>query len=108
MTKEEFKQKMADANERMRLAKRDILALRRKYIEENAPYKVGDKVRIDTPAHDKCRETTEYGYITNISVTDEGMFRPDLHACKKDGSERKNKNLWVIYSLNPTFTVVKE
>lgn len=98
---------MANINKRMRQAKIDMLVLRKKYIEENAPYKVGDKVRVDTPAHNKHEATTEYGYITKIKVTDDGMFTPDLHACKKDGSEHKSKIIYVDYYLNPTLTIVK-
>lgn len=111
MNKEEFAKKMAEAQSRLDRAKSDMRKLKKEYID-SLPFKVGDKVRVDTPA-DKFgllveEPKTEYGYIYRLSVSDEGVFTPDLHACKKDGTEHKTKNLWVSYYMNPTITKVEE
>lgn len=111
MNKEEFAKKMAEAQSRLDRAKSDMRKLKKEYID-SFPFKVGDKVRVDTPA-DKFglrveEPKTEYGYIYCLSVSDEGMFTPDLHACKKDGTEHKNKNLYVNYYKHPIITKVEE
>lgn len=107
MNKEEFAKKMAEAKARIDCAKKDMSKLRKEYID-SLPFKVGDKVRIDTPAdRHGSHAKTEYGYIYRMSVSDDGRFTPDLHACKKDGTEHHRNNLWVSYYLNPTITLVE-
>lgn len=111
MNKEEFVRKMAEAESRLNRAKSDMRKLKREYID-SLPFKVGDKVRVDTPTYKFGnrveQRTIEYGYIYRISVSDDGLFTPDLHACKKDGTEHKNKNLYVNYYKHPIITKVEE
>lgn len=110
MVQEEFARKMAEAQARIEKAKKDMRELRKQYIEENAPYKVGDKVKIVTPAEPRWNkgEETVFAFIKSIEVSDDGMFTPELNAVKKDGTEHKNKRVWISWYRKPTVTLVEQ
>ena len=110
MVQEEFARRMAEAQARIDKAKKDMRELRKQYIEENAPYKVGDKVKIVTPEDLRWRneEETVFGFIKSIEVSDDGTFTPELNAVKKDGTEHKNKRVWISWYRKPTVTLVEQ
>ncbi len=110
MVQEEFARKMAEAQARIEKAKKDMREWRKQYIEENAPYKVGDKVKIVTPAEPRWHkeEETVFAFIKSIEVSDDGTFTPELNAVKKDGTEHKNKRVWISWYRKPTVTLVEQ
>lgn len=97
MTQEEFAKQIADKNSLIERTKNEINNIRAQYIKENAPYNVGDKVKVEIADVDGQHKTVEYGFVKNINVDDDGKFMPDLYAMKKDGTANKNKYLWAKF-----------
>ena len=108
MTKDEFAAKLLQFHEKEEEIRKQRSAIRKQYIAENAPYNVGDKVKITTPASKWEPEEVNYGYIECVKCDDQGNFCPDLKACKKDGSEHKTAHLYVAWSLHPQVSVIQQ
>lgn len=70
-----------------------------KYIDDNAEFKVGEKIKILTKAHKSYsllgtkeywnEEAVRYAYVSKVVVTNGGKFRYHLQKEKKDGTRSK-------------------
>lgn len=107
MTQQEFAAQVAELKAQSQKIHRQIVELRKQYIQENAPYKIGDKVKVEFAERCGQPKTVEYGFVKEINVEDDGKFIPDLYAMKKDGTAHKNKHLWVKF-YKSTITLAEE
>lgn len=96
MNKEEFLSKIQSLNEAISVAEKEKHNLKKQYIEECCPYKVGDKVKIVT-AQWYGGSTEEFGYVERIKASEDGRFLPDCAACKKDGTHHARNKVYVSF-----------
>lgn len=96
MNKEEYLKKIDKFREAIALAEKLKEDLKKQFIEECCPYKVGDKVRIVTKSW-RGDSDEEFGYVERIKASDDGRFIPDCAACKKDGTRHARNKVYVSF-----------
>lgn len=109
MNKTEFAQQMKQFAEQEKEIESKRTTLMKAYIQQNAPYKIGDKLEIRIPATKSTPEQIKYGFVEKIRCNYLGDFQPELKACKKDGTEHKTAHLYISWWLsNAQVTVVSQ
>lgn len=101
MNKEVFLIKIKSLNEAISAAENSKHKLKKQYVEECCPYKVGDKVKIVTPDW-KGDFGIEFGYVERIKAYEDGRFLPDCAACKKDGTRHARNKVYVSFDSEIT------
>lgn len=84
MTKEEFNRFLKEKRAAIEAIQNEILEIKAQYCKENAPLKVGDRIRL------KGKE----GVISQVSIPWDTSFEYRWRPFKKDGSEGAEKTIW--------------
>lgn len=107
MNKEEFVSKISELNKAISIAENSKRALKKQYIEECCPYKVGDKVKIVTTDW-RGGPTEEFGYVEHIKASEDGRFLPDCAACKKDGTKHGRNKVYASFDSEVTKVIEED
>jgi hypothetical protein len=93
MEKSEFKKKQEEINSKIRELQNQLCDLKKEYISSNKIFDNGTKVKIIYPTHknnwneNTVPERYDYGFVYGHTLDYKYDVVPQLHKCKKDGTE---------------------
>ncbi len=102
MDKKDYLQNKKETEAKIQAEKEWLAELKREYIESNAEYEIGERVKVVTPPHkyyslgggkEGVTEHKErFAYVDGYEITYEGNVKPILKKEKKDGTLSKQKD----------------
>lgn len=96
MNREEYLDKILEIDQKIDALNEERERVNHQYLVQNAPFKIGDKVRIDRlDDNDKILET-KIGWVLDFSVSLDGRIVPRLADQKLDGTMHKRKQIWLF------------
>ena len=104
MDKKDYLQNKKEAEEKIQAEKEWLAEIKREYIESNAEYDVGERVKVVTPPHKywtlgtrkegMTEHAERFAYVDGYEITYKGDIKPTLKKEKKDGTVSKQRDYY--------------
>ena len=106
MNREEYLDKILEIDQKIDALNKERERVNHQYIEQNAQFKIGDKVRIDRIDDNGKVFETKFGWVLGFSVSPDGRVVPKLADQKLDGTMHKRKQIWLFGWRNYNITKI--
>ena len=107
MTQQEFIENKRRIHTAIRSLEKEWKDYVEAYTKENNPFKIGDKIEVVYNYKNKPNKV-QVGYVFEVHASYDGRIMPKLHGVKKDGTEHKNKQIWIDWPFMTNLYIIRE